>query len=103
MARLIWSPDSENDLRCLGHFIGVERQSPQAARRLLDAIHEKCKFYAENPELGEKRLDLGPDLRVFGCGTPSNPRNFIAIYRAVAGGIEIVRVFRASQDYPSLF
>ena len=103
MARLIWSPAAENDLRELAHYIGVQRQSPQGARNLVDGIREKCELVSEHPETGERRPDLGEDLRIVPAGTRANPRNFVVIYRPIDGGIEVVRVFRASQDYPNLF
>ena len=98
MATPIWSPVAEDDLRELAYYIGVEQQSPQGEQNLVDAIREKCELIA-----GERRPDLGRGLRIVPAGTRANPRNFVIVYRLTESRIDVVRVLRASRDYPSLF
>ena len=103
MPRVVRSTAALRDLAEIAHYIGVQQQSSESARRLIQAVEEKCRLYAAHPELGERRPDLGENLRLFLCGTPSQPRNFVVIYRPIEDGIEVVRIFRGSRDYPSLF
>ncbi|MCH8044662.1 MAG: type II toxin-antitoxin system RelE/ParE family toxin [Planctomycetes bacterium] len=103
MPRVVWDQDAEQDLRDIAHYIGVECQSPQGARNLLRAIREKCELYAAQPELGTACPDLAPDLRIFSCGTQSNPRRYVVLYLPAGDGIQVVRVFEGHRDYPALF
>jgi len=97
------SSAAENDLLEIYLFIGRENHSPAAAERLLLSIDQKCREYASYPEMGTARPDLGPRIRIFPCGTKSNPREWVAIYRPIEDGIELLRIFRGKQDYPNLF
>ena len=97
------SSDAETDLLSIYLYIGREKRSPTAAERLLRAIEEKCFEYAGQPLMGTSRPDLGQGIRVFPCGTKSNQREWVVVYRPIDDGIEIVRVFRGKQDYPNLF
>jgi len=96
------SSAAENDLLEIYLYLGREKRSPSAAEKLLSAIEDKCLAYASQPLMGSSRSDLGEGIRVFSCGTKSNPREWVVIYRPIADGIEIVRVFRGKQDYPNL-
>ena len=97
------SSAAENDLLEVYLFVGREKRNPAAAEKLLKAIEEKCTTYASQPLMGSSRPDLGEGIRIFTCGTKSNPREWVVIYRPIQNGIEIVRVFRGKQDYPNLF
>jgi plasmid stabilization system protein ParE len=65
MGRVLWDWQAKEDLRQIALFIGVERNSPKAARRLVDSVLAECDLYAAQPELGEARPDLGTGVRVF--------------------------------------
>jgi plasmid stabilization system protein ParE len=41
MARVVWDSDAEKQLRRIAYYVGVERQSPQGACRVIDSIREK--------------------------------------------------------------
>lgn len=97
------SAAAENDLLEIYLYVGRENSSPVAAEKLLLAIDKKCHVYAAHPEMGSARSDLGEGIRIFPCGTKTNPREWIVIYRPIDGGIELLRVFRGKQDYPNLF
>ena len=47
----------------------VARDNPAAADHLVDTIAAKCCLLASSPELGEKRPELGAELRGFVVGT----------------------------------
>jgi len=102
MPRIIWDEQAEQDIRDYAHFVGMERQSPQGALSLVRAIKEACQLIAQNPFLGEARPELGNGIRIFSCGAKSNPRGYVLVYRPKDEGIEIVRIFRGSRDYPNL-
>lgn len=97
------SSAAENDLLEIYLHIGRDNNSPLAAERLLKAIEEKCYEYAAQPLMGTSRPDLGQKIRVFPCGTRTNPREWIVVYRPIKKGIEVARVFHGKRDYPILF
>ncbi len=103
MPRVLVSPVARADLLNLYLYIGRSDRSPSGADRLLRAIDKACHSYAEQPTLGTPRPDLGEDFRLFSCGTKSNPNGWVVIYHPLADGIEVIRVFRGSQDYSELF
>ena len=102
MPKVIWDHQARNDLYRIAFYIGREKGSVQGAHNLIDSIVKKCREYAKHPELGEARPELGENIRIFPCGTKSNPRNWVVIYRPMDEGIQIVRLFHGAQDYPSL-
>ena len=97
MSRVVWDPEAEEDLRTIAEYIGVERRSPQAARRLVDLVREKCDLHATQPQMGQERTDLEAGIRTFSVG------NYVVLYFATENGIYLVRVFDARRDYPALF
>ena len=66
-----------------------------------DTTHEALlligKAYADQPEMGTARPDLGSSYRVF------HHKRWVVIYRPIQSGIEILRVVDGARDYPSLF
>ena len=97
MARVIWDPDAEEDLRRIAYYVGVERQSPQGACRVIDSVRENCDLYATQPKMGQQRPDLEPGIRVFSVG------NYVVLYFPVEDGIHVIRVCEGHRDYPTLF
>ncbi len=102
MPKILWGKQAEQDLRDYAHYIGIERHSPQGAISFVRAVKSACQLVAKNPFLGEARPEWGNGLRLFSCGTKSNPRGYVLIYRCKEEDIEIVRLFRGSQNYPNL-
>lgn len=97
MGRVLWDCQAKEDLRAIALFIGTERHSPEAARRLIDSVVARCDVYAAQPHLGEARPDLAPDVRVFPVG------NYVVVYLSLDDGLHVLRVFDARRDYPKLF
>jgi toxin ParE1/3/4 len=91
-------PAAEDDLASIARYIGVDRQSPQAATDVIEAFRRKCEPYAHQPEMGDLRTELGDDLRSF-----TFMRNYVAIYRPLEDGIDVLRVFHGARDYVRLF
>lgn len=65
MARVRWTPTAYETLADIYEFLAVKKQNPDAADRLVQEIHQKSELYAGNPELGDRRNELGPRLRCF--------------------------------------
>ena len=97
MAAAEWTPTAKQELDEIHDFIGVERQSPQAAADLVREIHAKANLYASQPEMGASREDLGKGFRVFSV------KAYIVAYRATQAGIDVLRVVDGRRNYPALF
>ena len=97
MARVLWTRSAEVDLAEIHLYIASRAQSAAPADRWIDAIRDKCRLYATQPEMGEARPDLGADLRVLIVG------EYVAIYHPVQAGIEVLRVVHGHRDFPALF
>jgi len=97
MARVTRDPLADRDLTEIATYIGEVNCSPDAARRFLDQLNEKLKLYATQPEMGELRPDLADGVRIFSFG------NYVVVYRPLADGIDVLRIFEGHRDYPTLF
>ena len=95
MARLTRTRRAEEDL--IEIWTHVAADNPAAADRLLDRIEAVCGLLAENLGLGPARPDLAEGLRYFVAGS------YLAIYRQISGGVEIVRVVHGARHLPDLF
>lgn len=91
-------PQAEADLKEIGYYIGRQSGSVIVATRYLADLDARMEAYARQPLMGESREDLGPDLRSF-----SFRRNYVVIYRPLADGIDVLRVFHTARDYGRLF
>ena len=80
---------SESDYREIWHYIAYDNRA--AADQMLRRIDEKLRLYATQPFMGTDRSRLGPGLRSFPVG------NYLAFYRVVEDGIELVRVLHGSR------
>ena len=98
MGRVVNDAQAIADLLEIHHFIGVERESPAAADRFLDELLQKLELYSESPLIGLARPDLAEEVRSF-----TFKRTYVVIYRPLADGIDVLRVFHGKRDYPSLF
>lgn len=97
MPRVIRTPLARRDLKEIGSYIARESRSRDVALRFLDVIDRKCALYAREPALGELCTDLGSEVRRFPTG------NYIVFYRALADGIEILRVLHGNRDIPTVW
>jgi toxin ParE1/3/4 len=57
----------------------IAQDNTGAADRLIDEIHEKCRFLAATPKAGRRRPDLDPSIRSFTVG------NYVIFYREAPG------------------
>lgn len=95
MSEVVLSELAEADLTDIWVF--VAQDNAEAADRLLDQLHEKCRFLANSPKAGRQRPELDSSIRSFALA------NYLIFYRESAKGIEVARVLHGRRDIPSLF
>jgi len=94
MPKLRYSEESKDDLKQIARFIANDK--PIAARRWVAKIREKCRIVAQYPEVGDKRSELGQDIRSTYVGS------YVIFFRRTNGFVDIVRVIRGDRDSQSL-
>ena len=97
MPRVIRTPTAARELDEIFDDIAIHGGRPATAEKLIRDIGDKCQLYATQPGMGTARPDLGEDLRVF------SHKRYVIVYRALADGIEVLRVVDGACDYPNLF
>ncbi len=95
MAKLVISPLAEGDLNDILDFIASDK--PEAANRWVEKIRAACQFLADNPEVGERRPEIGT-----GQCRSSIVGRYVIFYRVVPGGVEVARVVRGERDIRSV-
>jgi toxin ParE1/3/4 len=83
------------DLDVVWDFIAED--NIRAADETVQKIRDRCLSYANQPELGERRPEVGSDLRSFSGG------RYIIYYHATSEGIEVVRVLHSARDVDRQF
>jgi toxin ParE1/3/4 len=96
-----WSPRARKDLSEIYDFIGVQRESPVAAKRLIESIRKKAEAYASQPSMGTLHSDIEIDF--VGASVRSfRVKSYLAFYRETPLGIYVLRVLHGRRDYRSL-
>lgn len=95
MARFLLSHRARSDLSEIRRFIADD--NPSAADRLVDEFFDLFQVLARNPEIGQLRADLRPDLRSISHG------NYVVFYYPMTDGAEIVVVVHGACDAESIF
>lgn len=91
MVRCRLTPLAKQDLKEINRFIALD--NPDAARRFITLIRQKCQTLAEFPELGRSWDDLGIALRSFPVG------DYLIFYRpGVKSGVEVIAVVSGYRD-----
>ena len=90
MKRLLYSEIAMQDLEGILDYIA--RDKPIAARAFVDGIIETCRLISRNPEIGMRREDLVPSLRLF------SHRGYGIYYRNLDDEVRIERVLHPSLD-----
>lgn len=91
MARCRFTPLAKQDLKEINRFIALD--NPDAARRFIALLKQKCQTLAEFPELGRSRDDLGIVLRSFPVG------DYLIFYRlGEKSGVEVIAVVSGYRD-----
>jgi toxin ParE1/3/4 len=94
MATAYKTPTAKRDLADVWHFIAPDNLA--AADRLIDSVQTALLLLANHPGMGRTRMELGPNVRSFPVG------NYILYYRAVEGGIELLRVIHGARNVRDL-
>lgn len=75
----------------------VAEDNPEAARKLVQALMERCRLLAESPLIGRARPELGVRVRSFPHG------RYLLLYRPLEDGIELLRVAGPGRDVDAMF
>lgn len=95
MAQVLTTPAAEEAR--IEIWLHIAQDNPAAADRQLERIDDKCELYAQQPEMGDARPDLGRDVRCFPVG------NYVVIYRLLEDGILVLLVVHGARDIPVVF
>lgn len=91
-------------LKCAADLDGIADylivRNEDAARRVVAALFEAIAAIAENPNLGERRDDLVPGLRVFSPSPPA--QSYVVCYYVEATTVLISDVIHAARDWANL-
>jgi len=91
--RIRWSAVAADDLERICAWI--ERDNPEAARRVAKTIYEGCGQLRNFPNMGRpSRRMSGRRELIF------PPLPYIAVYQVKENFIEISRIFHGAQDWP---
>jgi plasmid stabilization system protein ParE len=88
-----WSIPAAEDLERICEWI--ERDNPEAARRVARTIYDKCTLLKNSPHLGRASLRMA-GRREFTFA----PLPYIVVYQVTPNAIEISRIFHGAQDWP---
>ncbi|TWU22360.1 Plasmid stabilization system protein [Novipirellula galeiformis] len=94
MPRLRYSAQSKDDLKQIARFIANDK--PDAARRWVSKLREKCRLASQHPEIGDERPELGEGIRSTYLGS------YVIFFRRTNGFVDIVRVIRGDVDKPNI-
>ncbi len=94
MSRYRLSQQSRSDLDDIWLYIASDNIT--AADQFVDELVGKFQTLAAQPGIGRTRDELGESLRSFPVG------NYVIFYRAMQGGVEVVRVLSGFRDIPNV-
>ena len=94
MPRLRYSEQSKSDLKQIARFIANDK--PDAARKWVSKLREKCRLASQHPEIGDERPELGEGIRSTYLGS------YVIFFRRSDGVVEIVRVIRGDVGKPNI-
>ena len=83
-------PKAQDDIE--GIWLTIARDNPPAAERLVTQLYAAEDRLALFPELGRRRDDLRPGLRMWTVGP------YLVLYRIEGGTLFVVRVLHGARD-----
>jgi toxin ParE1/3/4 len=95
MTIVVKRPLAELDLWEIWDYIADD--SLDRADDFLDRVEEKLRSLARTPGMGRRREELLPGLQSFPVG------NYVVFYRAIDGGIDVIRILHGSRDIEEIF
>ena len=97
MARYILAPFAQQDLAHIRDYY-LQEAGYRTARRMMTEFVEAFQSLAKNPGIGHKREDLVQARPVLFWRV----RDFLVVYRAMPGRVEIVTLVHGNRDVASL-
>ena len=101
MPRADWTPQAEADLAAIYEYIATRDHRLSVAKDVVHKLRDHCDEYsnlvAAGHVLGTLREDLAEGVRVF------THQRWVVVFRQNDSGVEILRIFDGSRDYPHLF
>ena len=88
-----WSVPAVEDLERI--CARIERDNPEAARRVAKIIYEGCAQLKDFPSLGRSSSRMSGRREL-----AFPPLPYIAVYRIKNDSVEISRIFHGAQDWP---
>ena len=88
-----WSLPAADDLERICEWI--ERNNPEAARRVARTIYDGCARLKDFPNLGRASRRMAGRLEL-----TFSPLPYIVVYQVKSNAVEISRVFHGAQDWP---
>jgi toxin ParE1/3/4 len=92
MSRFVLDPEVRSDLDEIWNYIAIAKFKPSAARGVIERLFGAFSILAAEPLLGERREDLGANVRAFVV------RPYLVLYRPQANGVQIVQVVHSARD-----
>jgi toxin ParE1/3/4 len=89
------SPRASGDLTEIWSYIADD--SAGNADAFIDKLYETMQLLSRQPGSGRHREELASGIQSFPFG------RYIIFYRAVTGGVEIVRVLHGARDIENIF
>jgi toxin ParE1/3/4 len=92
MSRFVLDPEVRSDLDEIWNYVAIAKAKPAAARGVIERLFAAFSVLAAEPLLGEKREDLGMNVRAFVV------RPYLVLYRPQANGVQIAQVVHSARD-----
>jgi toxin ParE1/3/4 len=96
MKRYRLAPAARDDLKRISHYIAVERDAPQGAKRLREHFFDSFRLLAQNPLIGQACPEFGENMRIWPVG------NYVVLYVPQDSGIDIVQVVHGARNLPAV-
>lgn len=87
-----WSVPAANDLQRICEWI--QRDNPEAARRVAKTIYEGCGQLAQFPNIGRASARMSGRRELL-----FPPLPYIVVYRVTEYAVEISRIFHGAQEH----
>jgi toxin ParE1/3/4 len=97
MKKIRWRRAANNDVQSISDYY-IQEESPDAAKRFLDALVLVTDRISRQPAAGSPRYSHKlnvPGLRF--CLVPRFP--YLVFYKATPEGVDIWRIFHAQRDF----
>ena len=99
--KIVRNPLAEHDLDDLAYYLS--RKSLRIALRFLDAAEVTFATLARKPSLGGSWESDNPMYHNMRVWPIKGFENHLIFFRAIEGGIEVIRVLHAARDIESVF